>query len=449
MKTNHSAPAPFIATRNPMSRRHFLRGAGVALALPFLDTMRPVFGAAATADSPLAPGAKPRRVFAICNNLGLVPASFFAKGAGRDYVPSPYLALLQEHRNDFTAFSGVSYAGVDSGHPGDVCFLTGAPHPSSASFRNTVSVDQLIAERLGTLTRFPSITLAVNTRSRSLSCSATGVAVPPEDKAAEVFKQLFVQGSPTEVEAQILRLQIGRSILDAIGGRAQELQRAAGAADRDRLDEYFSSVRDLEQRLHASQGWEKKPKPVVDAKEPVDPASPAQYMQKVRVMYDLSRLAFQSDSTRAITLMLDSVNTPTLEGIPDIKITDGYHNLSHHGKAPDKLGQLNALDSMHMKLLGKLYADFKGVQEGEGTLLDRTMVLYGSNLGDASTHVNTNMPVIFAGGGFKHGQHLAFDTTPERNYPVANLMVSILQRMGLERDKFATSTGTMRGLEMT
>jgi hypothetical protein len=251
------------------------------------------------------------------------------------------------------------------------------------------------------------------------------------------------------VEAQILRLQIGRSILDAIGGRAQELQRAAGAADRDRLDEYFSSVRDLEQRLHASQGWEKKPKPVVDAKEPVDPASPAQYMQKVRVMYDLSRLAFQSDSTRAITLMLDSVNTPTLEGIPDIKITDGYHNLSHHGKAPDKLGQLNALDSMHMKLLGKLYADFKGVQEGEATLLDRTMVLYGSNLGDASTHVNTNMPVIFAGGGFKHGQHLAFDTTPERNYPIANLMVSILQRMGLERDKFATSTGTMRGLEMT
>ena len=449
MKTNHSAPAPFIATRTPMSRRHFLRGAGVALALPFLDTMRPVFGAAATADSPLAPGAKPRRFFAICNNLGVVPANFFAKGAGRDYVPSPYLALLQEHRNDFTAFSGVSYAGVDSGHPGDVCFLTGAPHPSSASFRNTVSVDQLIAERLGTLTRFPSITLAVNTRSRSLSCSATGVAVPPEDKAAEVFKQLFVQGSPTEVEAQILRLQIGRSILDTIGGRAQELQRAAGAADRDRLDEYFSSVRDLEQRLHASQGWEKKPKPVVDAKEPVDPASPAQYMQKVRVMYDLSRLAFQSDSTRAITLMLDSVNTPTLEGIPDIKITDGYHNLSHHGKAPDKLGQLNALDSMHMKLLGKLYADFKGVQEGEGTLLDRTMVLYGSNLGDASTHVNTNMPMIFAGGGFKHGQHLAFDTTPERNYPVANLMVSILQRMGLERDKVATSTGTMRGLEMT
>jgi hypothetical protein len=411
--------------------------------------MRPMFAATPSTDSPLAPGAKPRRFLAICNNLGVVPMNFFPTGAGRDYVPSPYLELLQEHRNDFTAFSGVSYVGVDSGHPGDVCFLTGAMHPSSASFRNTISVDQLIAERIGTLTRFPSITLAVNTRSRSLSCSGTGVAVPPEDKAAEVFKQLFVQGSPTEVEAQILKLQIGRSILDTIGDRAQELQRKAGAADRDRLDEYFTSVRDLESRLHASQGWEKKPKPVVAAKEPVDPASPAQYMEKVRIMYDLSRLAFQSDSTRAITLMLDSVNTPTLDGIPDVKITDGYHNLSHHGKAPDKLSQLRALDSMHMKLLAKLYGEFKQVKEDDANLLDRTMVLYGSNLGDASTHVNTNMPIIFAGGGFKHGQHLAFDTTPERNYPVANLMLSILHRMGLEADKFSSSTGTMKGLEMT
>ena len=452
MKSNPDptfASAPFISTRAPLSRRHFLRGAGVALALPFLDTMRPVFGAATATDSPLAPGAKPRRFIAICNNLGFVPMHFFPTGAGRDYVPSPCLEALQEHRNDFTAFSGVSYVGVDSGHPGDVCFLTGAMHPSSASFRNTISVDQLIAERIGIQTRFPSITLAVNTRSRSLSCSSTGVAVPPEDKASEVFKQLFVQGSPAEVEAQILRLQVGRSILDTIGARAQELQRKTGADDRDRLDEYFSSVRDLENRLHASQGWEKKPKPKVDAKEPVDPASPAQYMQKVGIMYDLSRLAFQTDSTRTITLMLDSVNTPTPEGIPDVKMTDGYHNLSHHGKAPDKLSQLRALDTMHMKLLAKLYADLKGVKEEEATLLDRTMVLYGSNLGDASTHVNTNMPVIFAGGGFKHGQHVAFDTTPERNYPMANLMVSILQRMGIEQDKFSTSTGTMKGLEMT
>ena len=266
-----------------MSRRHFLRGTGVALALPFLDTMRPVFAAASASDSPLARNARPRRFFAICNNLGVLPPAFFPTGSGRDYVASPYLELLQEHRNDFTAFSGVSFAGVDSGHPGDICFLTAAPHPSSSAFRNTISLDQFIADRIGVLTRFPSITLAVNTRSRSLSYSSTGVAVPPEDKAAEIFKQLFVQGDPSEVEAQVRQLQLGRSILDTIGERTKEVQRQASASDRNRLDEYFTSVRDLESRLHASQGWERKPKPVVQAKEPVDPANPAQYMEKVAV----------------------------------------------------------------------------------------------------------------------------------------------------------------------
>jgi hypothetical protein len=452
MKTKlpfRSSSAPYISTRTPMSRRHFLRGTGVALALPMLDLMRPVFGAQGTADAPQAPGAKPRRFFAVCNNLGLLPTPFFPTGVGRDYVASPYLQLLQDHRQDFTVFSGVALPGVDSGHPGDICFLTGAPHPSSASFHNTISLDQYIADQIGTQTRFPSITLAVNTRSRSLSYSGTGVAVPPEDKAAEVFKQLFVQGSPAEVDAQVLRLDTGRSILDTIGERAAALQRKAGAADRERLDEYFTSVRDLESRLHASQGWEKKPKPVVEAAMPVDPASPAQYMAKVKVMYDLARLAFQTDSTRTITLMLDSVATPVIEGLTDVKITEGYHNLSHHGKSPDKLGQLTGLDTAHMKLLARLYADFKAVREGEESLLDRTMVLYGSNLGDANTHVNTNMPVIFAGGGFKHGQHLAFDTTPERNYPLSNLYVSILQRLGLNQDRFSSSTGSMKGLETT
>ena len=443
------ASGPYIATRTAISRRHFLQGTGVALSLPFLDLMLPSFARAAAADSPLAPAAKPRRILSICNNLGVLHEPFFPKGAGRDYVASPYLEPLQTHRNDFTVFSGVSFAGVDSGHPADICFLTGAPHPSSASFKNTMSLDQFVAERIGTLTRFPSITLAVNTRTRSLSVSGTGVAVPPEDKAAEVFKQLFVQGTPAEVEAQILRLQTGRSILDTVGERANALRRSAGASDRDRLDEYFSSVRDLESRLHASQGWEKKPKPEVTATPPVDPASPAQYMAKVKVMYDLARLSFQTDSTRAITLMLDSVATPVIEGIPDVKITEGYHNLSHHGKAADKLSQLRALDLAHMKLLAKLYSDLKEVREGEETLLDRTMVLYGSNLGDANTHVNTNMPLLLAGGGFKHGQHLAFDTSPERNYPMANLLLSMVHRMGIEQDKFSSSTGPMRGLEMT
>jgi hypothetical protein len=399
----------------------------------------------ATSSSPLAPNAQPRRMFAICNNLGLLPRNFFPVGTGRDYTPSPYLQVLQEHRDDFTVFSGVSHPNVDGGHPADICFITAAPHPGSGSFRNTISLDQHIAERIGPLTRFPSLTLSVNTRSRSLSYTGTGVAIPPEEKASEVFKQLFLQGTPAEIEAQILNLDTGRSILDAVAGQAKELERELGAPDRERLDQYFTSVRDLEHRLKVSQDWERKPKPVVKVPVPVDPASPAAYMEKVRIMYDLARLAFQTDSTRAITLMLDSVSTPVVEGL-ETTLTEDYHNLSHHGKSEEKLAQLKVLDLWHMKLLAGLYADFKAVRENEGTLLDHTMVLYGSNFGDANAHVCTNMPVIFAGGGFRHGQHLGFDT--ERNYPLPNLFVSMLQRMDLEEDRFASSTGTMRGLEM-
>ena len=178
---------------------------------------------------------------------------------------------------------------------------------------------------------------------------------------------------------------------------------------------------------------------------PLDPESPRAYMEKVRLMYDLARLAFETDSTRSIALLLDSVNSPAID-MDGIKITDGYHNLSHHGRSKPKLAQLRAIDEWHMKLLGDLFTGLKNVREGDATLLDRTMVLYGSNLGNANTHVTTNLPTIFAGGGFKHGQHLAFDR--ERNYPLPNLFVSMLQRMGIETDTFASASGTMRGLEM-
>jgi BMFP domain-containing protein YqiC len=442
MKPNQSSlrRPPFVSSRAAVSRRLFLKGAGAALSLPFLDSMIAPFTRAASSSEP---SATPRRMFAICNNLGLLPEHFFPKGAGREYTPSPCLQLLQEHRNDFTVFSGVSHPNVDGGHPSDISFLTAAPHPASSSFRNTISLDQHIAERIGTLTRFPSLTLAVN-GGRGLSCTGSGVAIPPEQSASAVFKQLFLQGTPDEVEAQIREIDTGRSILDAVAGQAKDLQRNVGASDRNRLDQYFTSVRDLENRLQAARGWENKPKPVVKAAEPIDPTSPAQYMAKVKLMYDLARLAFETDSTRAITLMLNSVGTPVLQ-LQGETITDSYHNLSHHGKAPDKLAQLKVVDEWHMKLLAGLFNDLKSVREGDDTLLDRTMVLYGSNLGDANAHSTTNMPTIFAGGGFRHGQHLEFDS--KQNYPLPNLFVSMLQRLGIEERHFASSTGTMRGLE--
>jgi hypothetical protein len=414
----------------------------VALALPLLDAMIPAFARGAEAKPPI-----PRRMLAICNNLGLLPDKFFPTETGRKYAPSPYLEVLSAHAQDFSVFSGVSHPDVDGGHPADNCFLTAAPHPGSGGFHNTISLDQFIAEQIGHLTRFPSLTLGVNVSQgqRSLSWTGSGALIPCEEKASEVFKRLFLSGTPEEMQAQERKLDLGQSIMDAVAGQVRSIQRDVGPRDRERLDQYFTGVRDLEKRLVAARAWEDKPKPVVKVAPPKDPATPKEYMEKVRVMYDMAKLAFETDSTRLVTLLLDSVNSPAIE-VEGIDTTDGYHNLSHHGKSPAKLSQLEMIDREHMKLLGSLFTDLQSASEGGETLLDRSMVIYGSNLGNANTHVTTNLPVLLAGGGFRHGQHLAFDR--ERNYPLPNLFVSMLERFGLEAGKFASSTGTMRGLEL-
>ena len=438
--------SPMVNRRRPISRRTFLRGTGVALSLPLLEAMTPALVRAAPASSPLSPTATPRRMLAICNNLGILQKQFFPTDSGRNYTPSPYLELLQEHRNDFTSLEGVWNPDCDGGHPADICFLTATPHPGRGNFRNTISLDQLMAERIGHLTRHPYLALGINVEQglRSVSWTSNGVLIPPEEKIVAVFRRLFVQGTESEAREQLRRLELGESILDAVANQAKRLQRQLGARDRNRLDQYFTSVRDLEQRMNMSKAWEGKPKPVVKVEEPVEPSSRREFFEKLTLQYDLARLAFETDQTRVITIFMDSVNSPAMN-VEGTKITDGYHNLSHHGRSKTKLEQLTAIDKQHMILLSKLFSDLKAVAEDGETLLDRTMVLFGSNLGDADAHVNTNVPTLFAGGGFKHGQHLAFDT--QFNYPLPNLFVSMLQRMGIEVDNFSTSTGTMCGLE--
>jgi hypothetical protein len=436
-KENHKAP--YVFTKEALSRRTFLKGAGVFVALPFLEAMAPALG------SQKAAAGKPRRMLAICNNIGFLPEYFFPETAGRDYKLSPYLELLKAHREEFTVISGVSHPNVAGAHSSDVSFLTAAPYPGTGSFKNSISLDQFVAERIGSATRFPSITLAVNSRTRTLSFNGSGVAIPPEDRAAEVYKQMFVQGNAEQIEGQIRKLETGRSILDAVSEQAKRLKSDLGPADSRRLDQYFSSVRDLESRLHASKAWERKPKPAVKVEPPIDPEEASLFLDKVKLMYQMCRLAFETDSTRVISLMLNSVDSPVLE-IPGAEIRNDYHDLSHHGKSEAKRAQLKIIDEMHMKLFSDLLAGLKEVREDGETLLDRTMVMHGSNFGDANTHVTTNMPVLIAGGGFRHGQHLAF--SKESNYPLPNLFVSMLQRMGIEEQKFASSSGTMKGLEM-
>ncbi len=256
-----------------------------------------------------------------------------------------------------------------------------------------------------------------------------------------MFARLFLDGRPDDVKAQVNRLQDGRSILDDVRDQARGLRAGLGADDRDKLDEYVTSVRELEQRLALAEEWSKKPKPRVEAPQPKDIPNAADLIGRARLLFDLTHLALQTDSTRLITIMLAGTTyVPPIAGV-----TLGHHDLSHHGKDPAKLRQLEVVEVETLKTLRDLLARLKQTKEAGVTLLDRTMVFLGSNLGDASSHSVKNLPVLLAGGGFRHGQHLHFDA--QNAPPLCNLFVSMLQRLGVEVDRFSSGTGTLTGLE--
>lgn len=426
----------------PLNRRRFLRGLGVGMALPLLDCMTPVFGRVA------ANRAAPRRMLIVSNNLGVLPEHFFPAKGGADYAPSPYLEELKDCRDDFTVFSGLSHPACVGGHSTENCFLTGAKDPTRSGFRNTISLDQYAVEFLGQPTRFPTLNLGVNIdrANRSLSWTRDGVLLPAEDSPARLFRKMFIQGDEREVQHRLSQLQERGSILDAINQDMRGFSRKLGAGDRQRLDQYFTSVRELEERLVSAGEWEKKPKPKTDRDPPADILDKAKFFEKFQLMLSMARLALESDSTRIVTLMVDAFATPVFEIADDLRSINGYHNLSHHGQVKEKLAQLEKVDRRQMRLLRELLDSLSATREGGQRLLDQTMVLYGSNMGDSNAHENTNLPILLAGGGFKHGQHLAFNGA--NNTPLCNLYVSMLQRLGVETDRFASGEKPLMDLEI-
>lgn len=419
----------------PLSRRSFLRAAGVTLALPTLEAFTPLTRAAAAA-GPV------RRLVACCTTLGIHGENLFPTQPGRGYALTPYLEVLKEFQGDLTVFSGVSHPEVDGGHSSEASFLSAAPHPGASSFRNTISLDQFVLEKLPPATRFGSLVLNTGQGGTGLSVSRSGVRVPADYRPSEVFKKLFVNGTSREVAQQSDRLRDGQSIMDTVAGDAKRLAARVTARDREKLDEYFTTVREVEQRLKKAEEWAKLPKPSVNVPPPTDVQNAADFVARTQLMFDLAHLALQTDSTRVITLAIAGHNS-----VPPVKgITIDWHNLSHHGKDPEKLSQLRVIELEQMKLLAGFLTKLKSSKEVGGDLLANTMVLYGSNLGNASSHDTRNLPMLLAGGGFRHGQHLAFDD--KQNYPLPNLYVSMLQRLGIEAGKFASSTGTMKGLEL-
>ncbi|WP_235934984.1 DUF1552 domain-containing protein [Candidatus Laterigemmans baculatus] len=421
--------------RRRLDRRTVLRGTGVALGIPWLSAMQESFAA------PTAEHARPRRFVAMTMGLGLHAENLYPEAAGRNYQPSRYLRELEDLRESLTVISGTSHPGVSGGHRAEASLLTANPGGASGRSKNTISLDQLLAKHLGDRTRFPSLVASIN-GSNSPCYTENGAMIPAEDSPSRIFTRLFVDDSPAERARQAERVREGRSIMDLVGEDARRLSRELGSGDRDRLDNYFTSVREFEQRMAESEKWAHLPKPKVDARRPVDIGNANDFVGRQRLMSDVIRLALATDSTRFITFhMGGSGGVLPIEGVEE-----GYHALSHHGRDEEKLVQLALVEAAILRAWGDFLRSLRETDDEGGSLLDHTAVLLTSNLGNASNHDNRNMPVLLAGGGFRHGQHLAFDRS--KNHPLPNLYVSLLQRMGLEQDRFATSTGTLTGLEI-
>tara|TARA_Y100000588_G_scaffold201388_2_gene215004 strand:+ start:1051 stop:2319 length:1269 start_codon:yes stop_codon:yes gene_type:complete len=422
-----------------MTRRHFLRGLGVVLPLPALLQHASARPAQHTA----------KRMLLISNNLGVIPGPFFPKQTGFNYTLSPLLKNLEAFRNEFTIFSGLSHPAVSGGHSTENCFLTGAKDPTGSGFRNTVSLDQYAIEHLGQRTRFPTLNLGVNIDrgNRSLSWSRDGALLPAEDKPSALFRKMFIQGSPREIERRLHSLKERGSILDTLRADAKRLQTRSGHEDKFRLDQYFTSIRELEKGLIVAEEWETRPKPTINHPEPKDILDRARFFPKLDLMLRMARLAFESDSTRIVTLMVDAFATPVFEISDKEKSLTGYHDLSHHGQSPEKIRQLEKTDHRQMQTLAALFKQLRETREHNNSLLDTTMVLYGSNMGDANVHNCDNLPILLAGGRFKHGQHLSFDA--RNNQPLCRLFISMLQQMGIESDTFSSGHGTLPGLKIS
>lgn len=422
----------------PIQRRQILRSAGAAaIALPLLESMQ----SSATAHG-CSGGAVPRRTVVMNAGLGFHAPHLFPEQEGRLTAATPYLRKLKDNLDKISLFSGLSHPDQqgNNGHASSLTFLTSAPRPGLAGFRNSISLDQLIAQRIGHLTRYPFLALSTRGGS-SLSWTSSGVSIPGQSSPSKLFQAMFVDGTKEEVDKEIAALRRGRSILDTVSGRAREIENQISKRDRRKLEEYLSSIRDLERRLQQSEGWIRKPKPQVQAEQPDDIADQNMAIERQRLLYGLIALILQTDSTRTVTFELGGLNSvPKIPGV-----SNDWHNLSHHGKDPDKISELRLIEEAEFVVFNEFLTKLRGIEEDGQSLLDHTAVLFASNLGNASSHDWHNLPIVVAGGGYKHGSYVAHDE--KNNTPLANLFVSLAQRMGLEVDSFGSSTAVgIRGL---
>jgi len=410
----------------------------VAIALPMMESLSPLQGAS-KAKKPV------KRFVCLSNNYGVYQKAFFpdVNQPGADYDMPETLKALEKHRKDFTTFSNLDH-GFTGGHQGVPVFLSGVRPVLAHNYQElNISLDQKLAEYHGAATRFPSMTLGVRERNL-LSFTRTGVQVPTIDMRA-AYKAMFFEDTPQKKTTQAERFKRQNSILDVVMDQAKSLNRELGKQDQGKLEEYFDSVRTLEKKIEQQEPWLDRPKPKTEVPEP-KPGNGTE--EQLKAMIEIIALAIQTDSTRAITCTSGFANG-------DFGLNGGYHGFSHHGERDEPVAALKKIEGFQVSMMSYLIDLLKAQEDpiNGGTLFDHTSILYGCGMA-SGTHSTRNLPLVLAGGGFKHGEHKVYPGANVENskswseqVPAANLLLSILQNSGLEIDRFGSSTGTLTGLE--
>lgn len=451
-----------IITNKHLPRRTFLRGVGAAVALPMLDAMRPAIASAASAAA--ASSAAPIRLSFVYVPNGVTMADWTPKAAGKAFEYSRILKPLEAFRQDTLVLSGLAaknaYALGDG--PGDharaaAAYLTGV-HPrktAGADIQNGVSVDQIAARHLENDTRFPSIELGcddsrvVGNCDSGYSCAYTNSLawrgptspLPPETNPRLVFERLFggVDASLDPATRQ-RRLLYRRSILDLVSDRTRSLRRELGPTDQRKVDEYLDSIREIERRIEMAEQDMRDLPPGIEK----PPGIPVGYADYVTLMFELQRVAFQTDSTRVTTMMMGREGSLRTYG--EIGVPDPHHPLTHHRRDPELVEKVTKVNTLHMELFTSYIKMLKETPEGDGTMLDRTMVVYGSGISDGDRHTHEDLPVLLVGGRavnpFTLGRHIVYP----KDTPMTNLYLTLLDRMGVQPESVGDSTGRIEHL---
>jgi hypothetical protein len=450
------------ALSQSLNRRRFLRSLGVCLALPALESFSSRLLAAAKAPALTATGAPLRTAFLYFPN-GAIPAAWWPKGLGTDFELNRTMAPLASMKQHIQVLGGLTALSANGGPDGggdharaNGVFLTGVriKKTNGADFRAGVSADQIMAQQIGLLTPFRSLELSCDTvlnvgtcdteyacvYQHNLAWSSPTTPLTPEVNPRQLFERLFGAGTPRERAKNLqIRQQQKRSVLDFIQRDMQSLTREVSGRDREKIDEYFTSVRDIEERIHAAeQSRAKRPQPDIDAPEAGIPAHFGEYM---RLMFDMLHLAFETDSTRVATFMLagDGNNRP----FDEIGVNDGHHNLSHHGNKADWIEKVARIDHFYVSQLAYFLEKMANTKDIDGnSLLHNSQIVYGSGNSDGNRHTHSNLPIILAGHGggtLNPGRHTKFN-----DEPVTNLYLSMMDRIGGQRiERFGDSTGRL------